>query len=137
MIEEIRRKRSLTEDYKEIVQILQSYISSLSSLKGDEKKASSGNKDKDDEYIEKNDDLQKKEKKGKKGDDKKDPGQGKERVYKSKRGGGVKKQTRNGNCDVSTILQGSIPRVEVTSVNLTKSISKVTDLQPLTPKLKN
>ena len=52
-----------------------------------------------------------KRRKEKKGDHKKDPNQGKEIVYKSKRGGGVKHQIRYGNCDYSTISQGSKPRV--------------------------
>ena len=73
------------------------------------------------------------------GDNKKDTAQGKEKVVKSRKGGNVKQQTIYGNCDVSTISQGSKPRVEVTSVNLNKSITMVSEtaLQPLTPTLKS
>ena len=67
LIEDIRRKGSLNEDEKEIVQILQSYIASLIILKGDEKKTSPRRKDKDNEDKDKKKDPKKKEKKGKKG----------------------------------------------------------------------
>ena len=72
----------MNEDENEIVHILQSYIASLSNLKGSEEKAPSGKKDKDDEGEEKKDGLKKKKGKIVKGEDKKDPYQGKEKVYK-------------------------------------------------------
>ena len=38
LIKEIKRKEKLNEDEQKMVQILQSYIASMSNLKGDEKK---------------------------------------------------------------------------------------------------
>ena len=138
LIEEIRRKGNLNEDEVEMIHILQSYIVSLTNLKGDEKKAPTQKKDKDDEGGDKKNDPKKKKTQKKKGGDKKDPDSGKEKVYQSKRGGDSRQQTRNINCDVSTISQGLKPRVEVTSTIPSKSIQMVSEtaLQPLTPKLK-
>ena len=90
LIEQMRRKRELNEDEKKIVQIMQSYIASLSNLKGSEEKAPSGKRDKDEEEEDKNDSLKKKKGKNVNGEDKKDPDQGKEKVYKTSRGGCVK-----------------------------------------------
>ena len=136
LIEEIRMKGNLNEYEREIVQILQSYIASLSNLKGDDKKTPRKKKYKDED---KKDGLKKKKCKVVEGDNKKDTTHGKEKVVKSRKGGNVKQQTRYGNCDVSTISQGSKPRVEVTSGNLNKLITIVSEtaLQPLTPTLKS
>ena len=75
-IEEIRRRGNLNEDDKEMVHILQSYIASLTNLKGDEKKAPIQKKYKDEEGDKKNDSKKRKNQE-KKGGDKKDPESGK------------------------------------------------------------
>ena len=138
LIEEIRRREYLNKDDREMFHILQSYISSLINLKGDEKKAPIQKKYKDDDEGDKKNDPKKRNTKEKKGGDKKDPESGKEKVYQSKRGVGSRQQTRKINCDVSTTSQGLKPRVEVISTMPSKSIQMVyeTVLQPLTPKLK-
>ena len=117
------------------------YLKSIELIQDDEKKTTSGKKDKDDdEGKDKKDGFKKKRGKEIKGEEKKDPDQGKEKVCKIRKGGGVKQQTRDGNCDVSTISQGSKPpgskpRIEITSANLKKSITMFSEtaLQHLTP----
>ena len=122
LVEEIRRRGNLNEDDKDMVHILQSYIASLTNLKGDEKNPPTQNKDKDDEEGDKKDDKKNKKTQEKKGGDKKDPNSGKERVYQSKRGVGSRQQTRTKNCDVSTTSQDLKPRVKVTSTIPSNSI---------------
>ena len=101
--------------------ILQSYIASLSNMKRDEKKAHVQNKDKDDEEEDKKEGKKKRKPEEKKGGDKNDPDSKKEKVIQSRRGGGSRQQTRKNNCDISTISQGSKPRVEITSTDPIKS----------------
>ena len=72
-----------------MIHILQSFIESLSNLKGDEKKAHVQKKDKDDEEEDKKEGKKNKRKpEEKKGGDKKDRESGKEKVNKTKRGDG-------------------------------------------------
>ena len=136
--QEIRRKGKLNEDEQEMLHILQNYIASLSNLKGDEKKAPIQKKDKDGDEEDKKEGKKRRKPEEKKGGDKKDPDSGKERTTQSRRGVSSRQQTRKSNCDISTISQGSKPRVEITSTDPIKSIQMVSEtvLQPLTPKLK-
>ena len=84
LIEEISRKGYINEDEREIVQILQRYIASLSNHKGDEKKTPQKKEDKDDDDEDKKDGLKKKRGKNVKGEDNKDADQGNEKVFKSR-----------------------------------------------------
>ena len=117
---------------------LQNYIVSLSNLMGDEKKTPIQKKDKDGDEEDKKEGKKIRKPEEKDVGDNKDPDSGKERTTQSRIGVSSRKQTRKNNRDISTISQGSKPRVKITSTDPIKSIQIVskTVLQPLTQKLK-